>query len=79
MNNGPGPEVMEKGTPNGHKQPVLPLKRVLLRNILELQGELSNVVNSFDPWARNRGQYYTLDWTPRPGAESDVSFQKPKP
>jgi hypothetical protein len=79
MNNGPGPEVMENGTPNGHKQPVLPLKRVLLRNIPELQGELSNVVNSFDPWARNRGQYYTLDWTPRPGAESDVSFQKPKP
>jgi hypothetical protein len=79
MNNGPGPEVMEKGAPNGHVQPVLPLKRVLMRNIPELQAELSNVVNSFDPWARNRGQYYTLDWAPRPGAESDVSFQKPKP
>lgn len=79
MNNGPGPAVMEKGMPNGHTQPVLPLKRVLLRNVPELQGELSNVVNSFDPWARNRGQYYSLDWTPRPGAESDVSFQKPKP
>jgi len=78
MNNGPGPAVMEKGMPNGHTQPVLPLKRVLLRNIPELQGELSNVVNSFDPWARNRGQYYSLDWTPRPGAESDVSFQKTK-
>ena len=79
MNNGPGPAVMEKGMPNGHTQPVLPLKRVLLRTVPELQGELSNVVNSFDPWARNRGQYYSLDWTPRPGAEADVSFQKPKP
>jgi len=79
MNNGPGPAVMEKGTPNGHTQPVLPLKRVLLRNIPELQGELSNMVNSFDPWARNRSQYYSLDWTPRPGTESDVSFQKSKP
>ena len=79
MNNGPGPEVLEKGTPNGHKQPVLPLKRVLLRNIPELQGELNYVVNSFDPWARDRGQYYIVNWTPRPGAGSDVSFQKPKP
>ncbi len=79
MNNGPGPEVMEQGAPNGHKQPVLPLKRVLMRNVPELQGELSSVVNSFDPWARDRGQYYTLQWTPRPGAESNVSFQKPKP
>jgi hypothetical protein len=78
MNNGPGPAVMEKGTPNGHTQPVLALKRILLRNIPELQGELNNVVNSFDPWARNRGQYYSLDWVPRPGAESDVSFQQPK-
>jgi hypothetical protein len=78
MNNGPGPAVMEKGMPNGHAQPVLPLKRVLLRNIPELRRELSNVVNSFDPWARNRGQYYSLAWTPRPGAESDVSFQQPK-
>ena len=73
--NGPGPEVMEKGTPNGHKQPVSPLKRILLRNIPELTPELENVVNAFDPWARDRGQYYSLAWKPRPGAESDDSFQ----
>jgi hypothetical protein len=75
--NGPGPEVMEKGTPNGHKQPVSPMKRVLMRNIPELQPELENVVNAFDPWARDRGQYYSLAWTPRPGAESDDSFKNP--
>lgn len=74
-NNGPGPAVIEKGMPNGHKQPVLPLKRVLLRNIPELAPELDPVVNAFDPWARDRGQYYTLDWKPRPGAESDDSFR----
>jgi hypothetical protein len=73
--NGPGPVVMEKGTPNGHKQPVSPLKRVLLRNIPELTTELDPVVNAFDPWARDRGQYYSLAWKPRPGAESDDSFQ----
>lgn len=74
-NNGPGAPVMEKGMPNGHKQPVLPLKRVLLRNIPELSGELASVVNAFDPWARDRGEYYTLQWRPRPGAESDESFK----
>jgi hypothetical protein len=77
--NGPGPEMMEKGTPNGHKQPVAPLKRVLLRNIPELAPELDNVVNSFDPWARDRGKYYSLAWTPRPGAESDDSFKTTSP
>jgi hypothetical protein len=76
-NNGPGPVVMEKGTPNGHRQPVSPMKRVLLRNIPELRPELDNVVNAFDPWARDRGQYYSLAWKPRPGAESDDSFQSP--
>jgi hypothetical protein len=77
--NGPGPEMMEKGTPNGHKQPVSPLKRVLLRNIPELAPELDNVVNAFDPWARDRGKYYSLAWTPRPGAESDDSFKTTSP
>ncbi|MDR3719454.1 MAG: peroxidase family protein [Bryobacteraceae bacterium] len=76
MHSGPGPEEIEKGTPNGHTQPVSPLKRVLLRNIPELSGELQNVVNVFDPWARDRGEYYSLDWKPRPGAESDEAFQK---
>ena len=73
-NNGPGAEMIEKGNPNGHKQPVSPLKRVLMRNIPELAPELNNVVNAFDPWARDRGEYYSLAWKPRPGAESDDSF-----
>jgi hypothetical protein len=72
--NGPGPEQMEKGTPNGHRQPISPLKRVLLRNIPELKKELDPVVNAFDPWARDRGQYYSLDWKPRAGAETDPAF-----
>ncbi len=74
--NGPGPEVMEQGMPNGHRQPVSPLKRVLMRNIPELTPELQHVVNAFDPWARDRGEYYTLGWKPRPGAESDPAFGK---
>jgi hypothetical protein len=73
--NGPGPEVMEAGMPNGHKQPVSPMKRVLLRNIPELSQELQGVDNAFDPWARDRGQYYSLAWKPRPGAESDDAFK----
>jgi hypothetical protein len=75
-NNGPGPKMMESGKPNGHEQPVSPLKRVLLRAMPELAPELQNVVNAFDPWARDRGEYYSLDWKPRPGAESDEAFKK---
>ncbi|HMH53418.1 MAG TPA: peroxidase family protein [Candidatus Acidoferrum sp.] len=72
-----GPErMMEKGTPNGHAVEVAPLKRVLMRTVPELDPELANVVNTFDPWARNRGEYYSLDWKPRPGAESDPAFTK---
>jgi hypothetical protein len=41
-----------------------------------LQPELANVVNAFDPWARDRGQYYSLQWKPRPGAETDEAFQQ---
>ena len=74
--NGPGAEMMEHGMPNGHRQPVSPLKRVLLRNIPELAPELENVVNAFDPWARDRGEYYGIDWKPRSGAESDPAFKK---
>ncbi len=74
--NGPGPVMMEKGTPNGHRQPVSPLKRVLLRTMPELAGELETVVNAFDPWARDRGEYYSLQWKPRHGAESDEAFGK---
>ncbi len=73
-NNGPAP--MHETTPsNGHSnEPVSPLKRVLLRTIPELKSELAPVANAFDPWARDRGNYYSLDWKPRPGAESDPAF-----
>jgi Animal haem peroxidase len=74
-NNGPGAPMMEKGTSNGHKVPVSPMKRILMRNIPELKPELDPVVNAFDPWARDRGEYYSIAWKPRPGAESDDSFQ----
>jgi hypothetical protein len=50
------------------------MKRVLLRTIPALAGELASVVNVFDPWARDRGEYYSLEWRPRPGAEGDPSF-----
>lgn len=75
MDNGPT-EMREQGKPNGHVVPVSPLKRVLMRTIPELQGELSHVVNAFDPWARDRGQYYSVDWVARPDAASDPAFPK---
>jgi hypothetical protein len=75
-NNGPGVKVMEKGMPNGHLMEVSPLKRILLRTIPELAPELEHVVNVFDPWARDRGDYYSLQWKPRPGAESDEAFKR---
>ncbi len=74
-NNGPEGKVMEKGMPNGHRQEVSPMKRVLLRTVPELRSELETVVNVFDPWARERGDYYSLEWKPRPGAEADTAFQ----
>ncbi|MDW4496502.1 peroxidase family protein [Sulfitobacter sp. D35] len=74
-NNGPE-KVMEPARDNGHRIEMLPMKRVMLRNLPALHGELEHVVNSFDPWARVRGDNYALDWTPRPGAENDVSFQQ---
>jgi hypothetical protein len=74
--NGPRKDAqLEKGAPNGHPQPVSPMKRILLRNIPELAPELAPVINAFDPWARDRGQYYSLCWKPRPGAEQDESFK----
>jgi hypothetical protein len=59
---------------NGHEVPVSPLKRVLIRNVPPLRDELLHVVNVFDPWARDRGAYYSLAWKPRPGAETDPAF-----
>ena len=76
-NNGPGPKQVEQGLPNGHRQEVSPLKRVLLRTIPELGPELAHVVNAFDPWARDRGGYYSLDWKPRPDAANDPAFAQP--
>src|SRR5947209_14523215 len=76
MNNGPDGTRMEAGKPNGHEQEVLPMKRVLLRTMPELAAELKSVVNAFDPWARNRGEYYTLDWKPRAGADNDPAFAR---
>jgi len=73
--NGPDGKVWEKGEPNGHRMQVSPMKRVLQRAIPELAGELATVVNAFDPWARDRGEYYSLDWKPRRGAESDPAFR----
>ncbi len=74
MNNGPGERRMEPKEDNGHRVPVSPLKRVLLRTVPELADELAPVINVFDPWARDRGEYYTLAWKPRPGAETDEAF-----
>src|SRR5262245_47008186 len=73
--NGPGGKVMEKRKSNGHAVETSPLKRVLLRTIPELKDELEDVINIFDPWARDRGEYYSLQWKPRPGAESDPAFK----
>jgi hypothetical protein len=40
----------------------------------ELVEQLQGVVNVFDPWARDRGEYYSLEWKPREGAERDEAF-----
>ena len=60
--NGPDGVVMETG------------ERVLLRTMPELVPGLRHVVNAFDPWARDQGEYDSLGWRPRPGAEADPSF-----
>jgi len=75
-NNGPVAMTEPKAI-NGHADlPVSPLKRVLLRTIPELKPELDQIQNAFDPWARDRGEYYSLEWKPRRGAESDEAFRK---
>ncbi|HUC97641.1 MAG TPA: peroxidase family protein [Candidatus Polarisedimenticolaceae bacterium] len=73
-NNGPGGKIFEPEKANGHIVEVSPLKRVLQRTISELREELEPVVNVFDPWARDRGEYYSLEWKPRRGAEADPAF-----
>ena len=67
---------LEVGKVNGHTMEVSPLKRLLLRNIPEIKDELMHVKNAFDPWARDRGEYYSLAWKARTGAESDPAFTK---
>ena len=64
VNNGPGGKNMERKKSNGHEVEVSPLKRVLQRTIPELVPELERVVNAFDPWARDRGEYYALQPPP---------------
>jgi hypothetical protein len=76
LNNGPM-KMVEPKPINGHKnEPVSPLKRVLLRVVPELKPELDPVANAFDPWARDRGEYYSLQWKPRKGAEADPAFKQ---
>jgi hypothetical protein len=75
-NNGPDGPVMLEGGSNGHEAEVPPLVRVLTRVMPELAGELEGVANGFDPWARDRGSYYSLEWTPRPGAQNDPAFRE---
>jgi hypothetical protein len=59
---------------NGHIVMVSPMKRLMMRNIPELHDELIHVINVFDPWARDRGEYYSLEWEPRADAISDPAF-----
>lgn len=73
--NGPDERKTEKYAP-GQRQPVSPLKAVLLRTIPELADELHSVTNVFDPWAHDRGESYSLQWRPRSGAESDEAFRE---
>ena len=74
--NGPDGKQMEKELYNGHEVEVSPLKRVMIRTIPELSGQLADVMNVFDPWARDRGEYYSLDWKPKASAASDESFKE---
>jgi hypothetical protein len=75
-NNGPAGTCGKKGWLYSYEVAGSPLKCVLLRTIPELEKELAHVVNAFDPWARDRGKYYTLQWKARKGATSDPSFKE---
>ncbi|MCQ8103148.1 oxygenase [Methylomonas sp. SURF-2] len=75
MNNGPDGKKMEPKPSNGHEVEVSPLKRIMLRTMPELKDQLAGVVNVFDPWARDRGEDYTLQWKPRADAAGDESFK----
>ncbi len=72
------PEIVntDQGSQFSAQAFVSPLKRVLLRTIPELAPELEHVINVFDPWARDRGEYYSLQWKARSGADSDRAFNE---
>jgi hypothetical protein len=65
---------MEAQPVNGHVQEMAPMKRILMRTIPELAPELEHVINSFDPWARERGEFYSTQWEPRADARADPAF-----
>ena len=75
MNNGPDGKQMETELYNGYEVEISPLKRIMLRTMPELSEQLAGVMNVFDPWARDNGEYYSLEWKPKSGAASDESFQ----
>ena len=74
MNNGPEGQCVQRSWLMFHKVDPSPLKCVLRRTIPELQPELAHVVNAFDPWARDRGEYYDLGWKARKDAINDPAF-----
>jgi hypothetical protein len=76
MNNGPGDHCVVRNWLWFHKVDPSPLKCVLRRTIPELEPELAHVVNAFDPWARDRGDYYDLQWKPRQDAKRDKAFSE---
>lgn len=75
LNNGPDGKLYEAKESNGHKVEISPLKRIMLRTMPELKDQLAGVVNVFDPWARDRGNDYTLQWKPQNAAATDSSFR----
>lgn len=76
MNNGPEDQCVVNTWLLFHKVDPSPLKCVLRRTIPELEPELAHVVNAFDPWARDRGEYYDLEWKPREDAKNDEAFRE---
>lgn len=74
MNNGPGDKQFEDEEYNGHRVEISPLKRIILRTIPELSSQLKGVFNVFDPWSRDKGEYYSLQWKPKEEAILDDSF-----
>jgi hypothetical protein len=75
MNNGPEDQCVQRTWLLFHKVDPSPLKCVLRRTLPELESELAHLVNAFDPWARDRGDYYDLQWNPRNDAKEDEAFK----